>query len=518
MPLQFVPGVGTVTLQVGGGGRYGRPMTKKDTGQIRLPGIRRVPLSNAIPGDRKTVDVMSEEASLRTRLLVIGSKVQAEGVESYAWHEDMPNWADYDAVIVNLGSCESDESTYLAHRKAEIVSLVESRGTCMVISPAQARNWLVGENVEDAYSLLPVPLRFELQSGETIENVREGFQRYYTHVNTWDWCVRLHIQPEVADASRWHPELSDDELPAEFRYEYKSIAQNRYGSAIGVVVSWSTLRRIRKVGGGIHDEWVVQARWDAGRVFVLPPPTEVSVEDGIRILLEDYFEIALETSAPAWVDSIVMPTEKKLRAEVEHLTTQIRKAEEQLRVSEHHIVELREPVAMFYETGSALEIGVRSILSDLLKDAGGQLEEPTVKSGPDGWLDLEGKRAVLEVKGREGTIPDRDVGQLVSYLADEPEGTKGLLVGNAFRLMSLDKRPEEFDGNGVTRATNQDICTLSTKRLFSAYCRYRRGEYSAEEILQVLFATAGEITLDDNPMFDFEAVQADIACEGGGSA
>ncbi len=223
-----------------------------------------------------------------SKILVIGSKGHPREVQCYNWTEidKVPNIADQDVVIINMTPLtesilekiiSSESATYF--EKDYFRKLLASEGQVFVIAvpTAKVRIPQGRHNVICAnYWWSPSTFEFEEEEGDTIKNVYASFRRYFNNVKHWNFTL-----------------INLDEFPKYI--ECKKLAQNRYNAALSIKLTTS----------------------NGGNFYLLPPPTDVSPETAIDILLEDFFNMKIsETLDPDWAKEIKVPGENKIEERI----------------------------------------------------------------------------------------------------------------------------------------------------------------------------------------------------------
>jgi len=449
-----------------------------------------------------------------TRILVIGSAEHSRNVTCVNWSEVRPDLdpADFDAVIVNLTSLPRDSWGLLAagpFRSTRFAKLVDSGGVLIVVLPKD----LADQDVS-SMAWLPFWMTVRGQSGETIHIFDPALENYMNLVSRWTFCFQppCTVQHQVAGRQ------------AGTEGYYDVVAQNRAGEPLAVVLADWCLQGNRplrfadsdagnelipfhpdpfEIEGGPEECHAEQVTW--GAVYLLPAPTDGNAKDGVDVLLQDLFGIAPETEEPEWAQRVVAPGQASLDEQISRCDAVI---EEQTRKRKELIdarTEAREAVKLLYETGEALEKIVRATLREIAEATGGTVEEPLTPEGDDGRMRTRHGWAVLEVKGRKGSIPDDDVSQVCKWM-DEPDmvaqAPKGILVANPYRKIAIGKRGKPFEPNVVQLASRRKVCLLTTQQLYLAYAHFKQDSSSAEDILSALYSSDGKIHKEFQHLFE----------------
>ncbi|GAG90465.1 unnamed protein product, partial [marine sediment metagenome] len=203
-----------------------------------------------------------------------------------------------------------------------------------------------------------------------------------------------------------------------------------------------------------------------------------------------------KTPPPEWVTSIEIPGELPLKNEIateEQKLQAIKSKIDRLGVS---LGELQEYKGLLYETGLPLQELVKSTLEKL----GTNTESSPVSD--EFIINVGGKKALIEVKGVSKGISKDHLGQLIvdrgEYFKLSGQDIKGILIGNAWRLLRLEQRDTKgkaiFPRNIVQIAQNQDIGLISVTELFRAFCKTLEEPEYKKEVLNKIITGKGVIT------------------------
>ena len=126
-------------------------------------------------------------------------------------------------------------------------------------------------------------------------------------------------------------------------------------------------------------------------------------------------------------------------------------------------------------------------------------DNPRDKRKEEYILEFEGQEYLIEVKGVSKSITLGHLRQLNDYLLKYEEDTgrecKGILFGNAWRHLPPNKRgtkdKPEFPDNVVKRATQWQICLVSSTSFFAAFSNHLGDTMRAKTILKCLTSADG---------------------------
>jgi hypothetical protein len=444
-------------------------------------------------------------------------------VKTITWSEELPNIADFDVVIMDLASLYSDVKNNkikldnLSYPNKEAVrNLVVSGGELIVISyPAThltqevPRRHKAGESAFDAARVLaippmpggahtthlaqsvyprdnlywwsPIPIKNHLElpgSSITIEDTR--FREYIEQgIKKWSYYLEL---------DEWQDEITliGDIERSWLEYNMEPIALNRYGRPIAASFSITL-----KTGKFFEERGDVAPT--SGPVTVLPPPTEFTIEEAIRLILSKLYGVALESMQPEWLRNYKVPGEDDLERGIRSSEQRIEEEKKKIEQKTKRLKDLTKFKKLLTENGDVLE----EIVWETLEELGAIVKRPDEPNKEDGWFtDYKGRKAVLEIKGKNGrqSIATKDVRELGNWVLNglaKGEDYKGILFGNPFREESPEKRREPFPPDVSEFAEKSHQCIVTTAQLFEAFKRVKAGEMGAEAIFDKLMETNG---------------------------
>ena len=213
------------------------------------------------------------------------------------------------------------------------------------------------------------------------------------------------------------------------------------------------------------------------------------------------------SAVPAWVlePSYRLAEDARLLREVERVDTEISRLAGTRREFESRLEAVREMYGLLYETGHALEHSIRLALAALGFTAHsfreGESEFDVVFSSPEG-------RLLGEAEGKDNKAVNIDkMSQLERNLQEDfardeiTEYAKGVLFGNAMRLVSPTERGDFFTAKCISAAKRLSCALVRTPDLFHAarIAMETDDPHYAKGCRDVLFAAAGEIVQFPGP-------------------
>lgn len=426
------------------------------------------------------------ENNTETKVLVLGSRVLSPQVDSYLWN-GIPtnlNVADFDAVLLNFHPLKDPD--FASSIDIETIPPFQQFAR-LLFSPASqiiaigSPFFRIGNNPYIFSTWwLPVSPHFLEETGDTVELKAPDYSTYFGHVRRWDFCFTGWDDINPAYFQGYMREAG---LPraAMVRPRLYPIADNRYGRAIAFGVLFEAMS---EGGGDLGQSGIV--RW-------LPPPTEITADEAIELVLRERFGIAREETAPEWLGDFTLPSELPIVNRIDGLEEQIGSLAADLDQARNDLKDASRFKRMLYETGEDV---LEPIVRDGLAQLGATVELPKARGKEDGRItDPGGRLGTIEIKGRGGQLRLGDVRQTHQWVADriafEETESKGILIANLNKDASPFSRGEVFPRNCVAAAENFEICLFTTTQLFNALGLSQKGELDESGFWDAIFLTAG---------------------------
>jgi hypothetical protein len=449
------------------------------------------------------------------RVIVIGSEGHY-GVKTTSWEsEDIPNVADYDAVILETASLASilnqsskeqnkDSLQVIDHNldtiRNMLLEVLHSKGSIYAIcSPeVRARYGTTPWGHISNYEWSPIPVNLSKEAGQTIQLVDESFSHYFQFVKSWAFCF------EGLESGTLFLENVTQYYGGRYyvRSVIEIIAKNRYEKPIAIRIGYTlhepvklspTSVALARATGWDTPKYDQEIQLTSGSIVLLPITTEINSREAINLLLEDLYQIQQVTPPPEGIDDISMPNEDLLSQEIEERRVKIQSLSDEIGDLEKRKRGLDKFKQLLYETGKPLE----DICKLVLQELGGKTD-----AFAEDFLLISGDReAVIEVKGREGVIERKDGAQLSQNRKNcaiskgkETRAFKAILLANAWRLIFPigDRyKKDYFAPRLIKDAENDEMALVTTPELFDAYCKFLEGKATGEEIINRMFSGVG---------------------------
>jgi len=443
------------------------------------------------------------------RVLVVGSAGHSR-VRCVRWDErDFPNVADHDAIIVNtvplaaiIKNLPPDASNELWKRVSDNQASVRQGAlkalgagkTVYAIDVAelfgnrQKREGLPcssGGMWNRAWA--PVWVRQVSEQGETLEVMDDVYRNFLRYASRWDHLYQVEQMSQ--EHSSWFLQAMLGHDPDCFiAIQHAPVARNCYGRIVALKLRVALHRAVEREFGG--RDVSPEPMFRSGEFVLLPAPTECSDRDAVNVLLEDFFSIPRESMPPEWTDEVKLPGEDAFIREDEKHAASIQELSRKRERIAKGISDLREYKRLLYETGPALE----AVCSRVLCELGATAHEAEVAQ-EDFVLEFRGTKAIVEVKGITKSVSLDDLRQLGQYREDyrlkQEVEIKGVLLGNAWRLVHPAQRGNAFPANVQEYAEARGIALVTTCSLYDAFCRVREGKTDGADVLGKLLGGSG---------------------------
>ena len=198
-----------------------------------------------------------------------------------------------------------------------------------------------------------------------------------------------------------------------------------------------------------------------------------------------------EFSLPSWSSHYGWQRESELCESLVSLQQQAVELERMLGTKSQELGAEDKLKILFTTNGDILADTVIEVFRQLGANA-----EPGEPGRDDIIIEFEGKHAVVEVKGRNGSAAEKDVAQLQKWvsisLADREIDAKGILLVNAFCDTPIADRVEPaFPDQMLKLAKKYEHCLLTTTQLLGLLLEIRAHPEKRVELINSLFSTIG---------------------------
>ncbi len=428
------------------------------------------------------------------KILVIGSSQTFTGVHcTSAELHTLPNLADFDTLVINSDpflsamkerrlSQDRDRRNFLDHytrRTSEkLLELLKSGGTVFVILrpkeyvEKKERPYLIKI---DNTAWLPLDVSVDDKEGDTIDLVEPSLTRYFEKLRNWQYVYKR---------------LDYTEIEPGWLVQQTPVAVNRAKEAIAVIISVFT-------PASVTAPRAIAASIKKGHLVLLPPPTEGTIDEAIRVILEDFCGIPARATAPEWITYVSMPGAERIDEDIRAKEKAIEGIQTELTPLLTERRRREQFKAILYETGiEPLQDVVKAVFEEL-----GLTTKPS-KVSDEFMIEHEGHEFLVEVKGNDKSAKLTDLRQLIDYQLEHEQKLgspiKSALIVNAWRSLPLERRGQKgtivFPDNVVKRARDNSIALLDTVELYNALNNFWLGVTDGKKIFETIFDNRGIVT------------------------
>ncbi|MCK5219299.1 hypothetical protein KAR10_07250 [bacterium] len=439
--------------------------------------------------------------SRQRRVLVIGAEA-SRTVTTVGWLDEWPNLTDFDVVIINLPSLDRATLVRLSrldkHRlvnmRDELFDLMMSKGEIYcIMAPFMAFGsylYFGDGSMEPEWSNLkwsPIGFSFTEIRGETV--LVEGevkFEDYLRQVSGWECYLNSTAGLNyIEERLRRDQKLGPEE---EVLWQNLPLATNRYGKPLAASLCFGV--RHRESGSER-----MKIRFISDCLHLLPPPTKISLEQGIDLLIEEAKGIPAKTIAPDWSDLYHIPGEEQVEQKIEEMEKRIKSSEREQKRLFQAYRKLQRGKSLLFEHGENL----KRVTTEVLQRMGFSVRP--YASSP-GLLVVQTRygKILLDTAGRSGPSQPGDLQLLLQHavFAQEEDGRiwKGILIFNHYRLEDpSQKQSAAFPAEVAVQAREMRLGLVTADGLYAAYCMVLRGSMLREELEERLYREAGIIHL-----------------------
>ncbi|MBN1596096.1 hypothetical protein JW933_09245 [candidate division FCPU426 bacterium] len=438
--------------------------------------------------------------SRQRRVLVIGSE-KRRPISSVGWLDEWPALADYDVVIINLQTLDRVtlvklsrvDKERLTQMRAQLFDLMMSKGEIYcILAPFLvfgAYVYFPDGAMEPEWSNLNwSPIGFSMTEirGETVKVEGEvKFEEYLRHVAGWDCYLNStaslgYIEERLRREDKFKP-------GEELFWQSYPLAMNRYGKPLAASLCFGIRQEENKYGEP-------RIKFISDFLHLLPPPTKISTEEGIDLLIEEAKGLPARTITPDWVELYHVPGEEQIGEKIEGTVKRIRAAEREQKKLFQTYRQLQYTKSLLYEHGDNLKRAITEVLQRM-----GLMVKPYLPAAGLLVLHTRFGRMILDALGRSGPAQLEDLQILLRHAAFAQEDGriwKGILVFNHYRLEDPTcERPAAFPAEVVARAREMRLGLMTAEGVYACFCKISKGSMLCEEFEERLHQGIGIIHL-----------------------
>jgi hypothetical protein len=442
---------------------------------------------------------------LNKRILVLGSAVHTPGITAHAWNDLPPdiNVADYDVVILNLVSFLNQQQEFgirperlpTWQQLARLLFSAESEIICIGIP---------GEDTNSLYQAvtwwLPVTPNFVLNSGETIRDVKAEFGYYFEHVRRWYFYATPQFKAHFLGLAHYlklvHPRANN------LQAGMGVLARNGLDQPIAFKLMFraGNVEQTRSLPAKTRGKSAGMAPLiNSGSAIWLPPPTEISVDEAINLILRDRYNLMTEQKPPAWASAYSLPEQETIQHQIATYKHEIARLTQELARVEQQLLAASGFNRLLYEQG---QDSLARVVSTVLRELGAQSHDPQPPhQDVIRFRDPANREAVVLVRSSFGPLPLGDLRQLDQWVRDllvhqEWRG-KGILIANTEASKAPNQRGEAFPPSAIRAAQHLGYCLVTTTQLFQAIATHQHHQLDRAQFWNMLFDANGVCPLPE---------------------
>ena len=425
------------------------------------------------------------------KILVIGSQGH-DRADCLDWMQPFPNIEEYDAVILNLTSLSQPlfdsmvrtKAGQLVNLRAPMMTLMGNGKSVYCLTtfylaptrpPGSGEPWTTVP--PSNYDWMVVKPQLQLNEGQSVSEISEKeFEEYFKFVGKWGIEILglanspgLQARGALGLAASPVSDLlgvPSEKLP---RVLMRPLCTNKGGKMIAAKV--------------------VLSQQGSGGIYLLPPPTKCSSEDGIELIIDTIVGHKSRVRPPWWF-RVGLPGLSELERKLREADANIERINEEIAEIQSQKVAVESYRDVLSEDGEALVQAVGRALADL-----GIETKPTKPGFP---MDLlQERRVAVGVTGVADEVDsDTDkVFQITRFSDKHRRGEKLVLVANTHRRIAPDKRkgltdftPEVKDFLKLKR-----VSALTTMTLFEIWKSTKEGKTKSKKAKKLILGTNGVI-------------------------
>lgn len=412
---------------------------------------------------------------------VLGSK-HPNAHKSISWLSLFPNFSNCDILIVNLqtlGKLQYNKRAselYDGAQRYVFDMLMTGEKLVIIVLPSHEGflTWLpVCPELEE---IAPARLRQD--------NVDEPVNDYLETVEECPFYIRDFDISYFEDKT--NPKSNDSEKyffteDAHDAYFCELIASSRIENQAKQMIGGYVRCRIHY--GLDRPRRAYKGSFDSGNIIFLPPPTKVTVEQAIDIMINILTGGELIESPPQWENKIDLPGLQDIKNQIvqkEEEKETLIKDIEKLKNSKDNLIKFRR---LLWTDGTPFENAVKDAFVTL---GFSEIRKTREKNLEDWVIDFkfvpEYKHGIFEIKGSEKRTSLSDLNQcdkwVKDYLLEKNLQVKGIFVSSQYRRGDIRtnlKQREHFEKNELKFARQREICILPSHEIFYALVEKIKG-------------------------------------------
>jgi len=191
-----------------------------------------------------------------------------------------------------------------------------------------------------------------------------------------------------------------------------------------------------------------------------------------------------------------IPGIKEIKEEIKILDAEIVESKEKRREKEEGETELKKWIGLIW----LKHIPLQRVVGDAFETLGLKVERPPeTQHGPDLRLKYKGKEVIVEIEGSKNAIAIKKGRELYDWLGNEDPKVKGVLVGNPFNELPIEKRSLHKNKSFFTKelqklAESRGFSLMLSTDLFSLVCKkLKKQEIDSQKLMDKIYEGKGII-------------------------
>ncbi len=398
---------------------------------------------------------------------VLGSKsVNAD--RSIDWYEECPNLTNCDTLIVNLDSLLRLDTqraimSFYEVRKYIFHLMMTGKKTVIFILPTSFEGIL--SYLHDIMPIVPIfkaVARCEFDKIDYSKDLDKGMTEALTdYLKTVRDC---NYYISSLDTRLFWEKIDPDSSLREIYY-YTPEINNFVIQKFSAVLNKAAQNIGESFRIYIHDEQYTNL-FATGFIHILPPPTEISAEEGIEVIINHLIGLELKEPSPKWVQEIKVPGLDEVMSKINQLNIEVEEITKQREDFEKKRDRLEKFRRLLWTKGE--EILQEAVKNAFVELGFTEIRQERAKNKEDWILDFKSKPliGVLEVTGADKRTSLKDLRKCADWVTDYDEKgreCKGIFIPNQYRREEYPKskkKREHFERNEIQFAKKHNICIL----------------------------------------------------------
>ena len=418
-----------------------------------------------------------------TVIWVLGAR-SPNADRSLDWYQVCPNLTNCDVLIVNLDSIRNldpakGRMNFYDARKYIFDLLMTGEKTAIFVLPTSMKE--ISSFLSQIMPVGPIfrtiaPCEFDKFNVEDLDEVIvEAFEDYLKTVKDCSYYIRSldheFFWGTIDPDSKWTTRETYD-FTHRIQYfrtlEFSSIlnrARQRIGMSFRIVIEDRNSTEL----------------FMTGFVHILPPPTEISVDEGIQVIVNHLIGLRLKEPPPTWEENMRIPGLDEVISKISQFNIDIKRIAEQRKSFEIERDRLMKFRRLLWTKGE-------KVLQEAVKNAFIELEFTEIRQerarNKEDWIfNFKSKPliGVLEVTGADKRTSLKDLRKCADWVTDYDEkgrDCKGIFIPNQYRRQEYPKskkKREHFEKNEIQFARKHNICILPSHIVFEVVVEKMKG-------------------------------------------